>query len=106
VLAILERDLEGILSQVEKDKEEIAKAAISIAERSLREIEEEAQKIVLEIESRLERDLKHLEKYREEEKNRIIREIDETAEKKYQEAIRESIKILRNLILEENIASR
>ncbi|MFZ8822718.1 MAG: hypothetical protein ACO2O0_00985 [Desulfurococcales archaeon] len=102
----MERDLEGILSQVEKDKEEIAKAAISIAERSLREIEEEAQKIVLEIESRLERDLKHLEKYREEEKNRIIREIDETAEKKYQEAIRESIKILRNLILEEKIASR
>lgn len=102
----MERDLEGILSQVEKDKEEIAKAAISIAERSLREIEEEAQKIVLEIESRLERDLKHLEKYREEEKNRIIREIDETVEKKYQEAIRESIKILRNLILEEKIASR
>lgn len=61
-------------------------------------MEENAERIVSDIEKKLEEESKRLEKYREEETARILREIDRVAESNYSRAVEEGLKILSKMI--------
>lgn len=92
-----------MLNNVEKDREEIAKAVSLTLERALKGLEENAEIIIRDIEKKLEEDSKELEKYREREVARILAEIDRTAEANYSRAVEEGLKVLSAIVFRKTL---